>query len=103
MKPGFVVGMNADGRLEMFGVVSDTSLWHVWQDQPGSRWHSWSSLGGSWDPQLVVGNNKNGALQIMGIGSASRDVWSIYQNTPGGSWGSGFSLGGNGTKFFYGQ
>jgi len=102
IKPGFIVGCNHDGRLEMFGVGSNGNTYHVWQDQPGSRWHSWSNLGGNSDPNLMIGNNANGELQLFAIGGGN-SVYTIYQNSPGGSWGNWFGMGGTGMKFFYGQ
>jgi hypothetical protein len=42
---------NADGRVEVFSVGTDQTLWHVWQTQPdtnGLSWSSWASFGGWW-------------------------------------------------------
>jgi len=81
---------------------SNGNVYHVWQDQPGTRWHTWSNLGGSSDPQLMLANNANGEPQLFAIGGGN-SLYTLYQNSPGGSWGNWFGMGGSGTKFFYGQ
>jgi len=39
------VGNNADGRLEVFVVGQDNSLWHIWQTAPNNGWSGWGTLG----------------------------------------------------------
>lgn len=42
------VGVNTDGRLEVFTIHTDNAIWHDWQLSPGSdSWSGWYSLGGS--------------------------------------------------------
>jgi len=70
----------------------------------GGSWTPWYDFGGNnQDPQLMVANNANGALQVFGIGKASKDIWTNYQKTPGGGWNGWFSMGNAGVKFFFGQ
>jgi len=38
------VGVNPDGRLEVFVVGSDFALWHNWQLTPGGAWSGWAPL-----------------------------------------------------------
>jgi hypothetical protein len=103
-KPGMAVGINPDGRLEVFGVTTAGVVWHRYQNAPGSGWTAWSSLGGSGlDSQLMVANNANGALQVFAISGNDLSIWTNYQTTPGGGWNGWFSMGNAGVRFFYGQ
>ena len=34
------VGVNPDGRLEVFAVGQDGALQHIWQTAPGAGWNS---------------------------------------------------------------
>lgn len=38
---------NTDGRLEVFLVGYNSSLYTAWQTQPDAAWSSWKSLGGT--------------------------------------------------------
>src|SRR5258708_5728022 len=41
-----VVGKNADGRLEIFAVGEDKTLWQKWQVAPNNGWSdTWKTLG----------------------------------------------------------
>ncbi|HEX8204929.1 MAG TPA: hypothetical protein VF587_02595, partial [Solirubrobacteraceae bacterium] len=40
------VGRNPDGRLEVFGLGTDSILWHIWQTAPSNGWSGWASMGG---------------------------------------------------------
>src|SRR5437868_11628409 len=33
------VGRNADGRLEVFGLAPDDTIWHTWQVAPSGNWN----------------------------------------------------------------
>ena len=39
------VMQNKDGRLEVFLVKQDGSVWHRWQQQPNGKWSDWASFG----------------------------------------------------------
>jgi len=41
----YVVGTNADGRLEIFAVGDDHALWQKWQVAPNNGWSAWKTLG----------------------------------------------------------
>ena len=44
---GLDVGMNPNGRLEVFAIGTDHAVWHEWQTVAGSGpWSDWASLGG---------------------------------------------------------
>src|SRR5258705_9149579 len=48
------VGVNADGRLELFVLGGDKGAWHKWQSTPNGGWGEWSSLGGTDLQQIAV-------------------------------------------------
>jgi hypothetical protein len=103
-KPGMAVGINPDGRLEVFGVTTAGVVWHRYQNVAGGSWTPWYSMGGSGlDSQLMVANNANGALQVFAISGNDLAIWTNYQTTPGGGWNGWFSMGNAGVRFFYGQ
>ncbi len=60
---------NADGRLEVFGVGSTGSLWHVWENSNNGPWSSWANFGGSQYSQVVSGKHADGRLETFVIGA----------------------------------
>lgn len=88
--------MNTTGALEMFGVGSDTDVWHDWQPGPNGSWHGWASLG---QPNTVAGcaaaADQNGSLEVFTAGPG-KNVMRNFQTVAGGSWNGWFSLGGAG-------
>jgi acylphosphatase len=89
---GPVVGVNADGRLEVFARGTDNALWHIWQTAPDGGWSGWASLGGSLinDPAAVrhaaaVARNADGRLEVFTRGTDNA-LWHRWQTTRGGSW-----------------
>jgi len=48
------VGRNQDGRLEVFGVGRDKSLWHNWQTAPNNGWSGWQHFM-SHSPRITPG------------------------------------------------
>ncbi len=102
IQPGFVVGQNANGRFEIFGVGSNTDIWHNWIIGSGG-WNGWADLGGTnSDPQLTVANSEDGRLQIWTIGQNGH-IWSNWQTSPAGGWFAWVDFGGNGQIFYPGQ
>lgn len=104
IQPGFVIGQNLDGRLQIFGVGRDTQAMTNLQMSSGA-WAGWtlltggatgSSSGGSsaakhLDPDLAVARNLDGRLEVFGIGVAGL-VWRIAQQSPDGPWGGWSSI-----------
>jgi hypothetical protein len=39
------LGRSGDGRLELFAVGRDGSLWHKWQTRASNGWSAWTSHG----------------------------------------------------------
>ncbi len=83
------VGVNGDGRLEVFATspgASGPELAHVWQDPHSpTDWSGWASLGappGQFMGQPAVGRNADGRLEVfvrVGLMSTGT-VWHIWQD-----------------------
>jgi hypothetical protein len=92
-----VVGKNADGRLEIFAITGDNSLWQKWQVIPNNGWSEWKTLGApsrdiSLSSRLTVGKNQDGRQEIFAIGDDG-NVWQIWQTAPNGGWSGWGKLG----------
>jgi hypothetical protein len=75
-------GLNQSGSLDLFGLGTDSALWHIPQSGPGGPWGSWSSLGGSSSSEPVVVTDAAGQIEIFEI-SADGTLWQISQTAPG--------------------
>jgi uncharacterized protein (TIGR03437 family) len=81
--------MDADGRLDVFAINSDTAIWHRYQATSGSaNWSPWGSLGGRGKNDPSVGADADGRLEVF-IETTDSDMWHTYQVTPGGNWATG--------------
>lgn len=92
------VGVNADGRLEVFVIGTDGQVNHIWQLAPGSstssNWSSFAVLQSSFVSQiakLAVGKWANGALEVF-VGGTDGLLYHSYQS--GGAWTSWATIGG---------
>jgi acylphosphatase len=89
------VGKNDDGRLEVFTVASDNTLWHRRQTTPGVDWGNWASLGQplpGLNGYTAVAANQDGRLEVFGTGIDGA-LWHIWQGAPNGTWSTWNSLG----------
>jgi hypothetical protein len=90
---------NADGRLEIFVVRNDFTVWHVWQTQTGGSWSGWEPLGlpggqdgdGTVGP-LVTAVNADGRLELFATTNTYGTVQHCWQQQPGGNWSAWQSL-----------
>lgn len=88
-----VLGMNADGRLEVFTVASDDAVWHRWQQLAGDHeswtqpWHSLGSQGGGFS-EVAVTMDAAACLTLVATSRSHRELFQLTQVTPGGGWGS---------------
>jgi hypothetical protein len=114
LRPGFIVGQNNDGRLEIFGFPVSASpqsstatntpvpiraVSTLAQLTPGGAWSASTDLGGSLQAvQLVAGNTADGRIQLFAVG-ANGDVWSNWQTTVGASWSGWTDFAGSGLTF----
>jgi len=94
--PTPALARNQDGRLEVFVVREDFTVWHRWQRTAGGEWSDWGSLGtrpgdGTVGP-LAVGVNADERLELF---AADHDgaVWHIWQVAPNKDWSQWKSLG----------
>jgi hypothetical protein len=90
---GSNVGVNADGRLEVFARGTDNALFHAWQKTAGGAWSDWSSLGGDLTNAAEIGVNKDGRLEVFARGTNGA-LFHTWQTTAGGAWSGWSSLGG---------
>lgn len=47
LDPQLVTGDNSDGRVQVFGKVTNGDVWTTWQNSPGGTWSNWSDMGAS--------------------------------------------------------
>jgi hypothetical protein len=85
MSPRFsdriTVGRNEDGRQELFIMMEDDALWHIWQVFPNAGWSDWENLGKPRDAfpepkdrdlsQPVVQKNADGHLEVFAPGNGA--------------------------------
>jgi hypothetical protein len=78
---------NADGRLEVFALGTDYSVFHAWQNSPGSGpWGGWDSLGDQSNisnPTAVV--DKSGNLDVFKL-TQFNQVFVDQRRAGSGSW-----------------
>jgi hypothetical protein len=89
------IGINSDGRLEVFARGDDDAVWHRWQLEPSGGWSEWRSLGGTLVDDPVVGANGDGRLELFAVfdDGSVRHRWQLGE----GKWGDGWAdLGGVG-------
>jgi hypothetical protein len=93
------VASNADGRLELFGLIGGDVV-HTWQLEPNS--HSWSpgvSFGTVGWSNIMVTPNADGRLELFGL--IDGDVVHTWQLEPNSeAWNDGISLGTVGWQTF---
>lgn len=89
---------DTSGRLEVFHVGQNGSLYHAWQTSPGSTtWSAWYSLGGNWPvpASIAVARNSSGVLSAFVIGHDGQ-LYQAWQTSPGSAtWSGWHSLGGS--------
>ena len=59
---------DADGRLEIFYVGTNSKIYHNWQTVPNGGWHGEEALGGS-GQQIASARNQDGRLEIFYVGT----------------------------------
>lgn len=83
------------GRIVLFALSNDGSVYHIWQTEAGSlSWSNWAPLGGSELQKIVVKSNADGRLALFALGGDYR-VYEIEQTSVGGSWTDWTTLNGN--------
>jgi hypothetical protein len=93
------VGMNIDGRLEVFVRGTDNGMHHIWQTTPaGNVWSAWDPLGGT---SLMSGGVPatlpGGRLSVMARGFDNQLNYNVH--SPLGGWTGFVEIGGNASGF----
>lgn len=89
-----VVGLNADGRMELFVRGTDNALWHKWQTAPNGPFAEWHSLGGTFSGDPAVGYNADGRMEVI-VRGTDASFWHKWQTTVNGPFNADWSsLGG---------
>lgn len=86
------VVQNSDGRMEMFGIGSNTDVWHDYQNSANGGWHGWIDMAnGNSIAGPAVSHDKDGRLEAF-ASTGSGKVWHNFQTIGGGGawngWGS---------------
>lgn len=83
----FAVGLNADGRLEAFGLgTNDGAIYRQWQTAPGAdTWSGWQLLGGGGFTDLAVGRHADGRLAVYTV-AADQTLRVRHQTAPNGGY-----------------
>jgi N-acetylmuramoyl-L-alanine amidase len=96
-----VIGVNSDGRQEIFIVGKTGALYHSYQTAINAGWSGWISLGGTWAQNVTpaVGRNSDGRLEVFIIGTTG-EMYHAYEGTAGNStsWSGWASLSGSWTQ-----
>jgi hypothetical protein len=91
------VGMNADGRLEVFVKGTDNALYHIWQTSASSAsWSGFAGLGGYLTSGAPVARNADGRLSVVVRGADFATLYYNAQVSPGSATWAGFGLLGGG-------
>jgi hypothetical protein len=86
-------GSDGDGRAHAF-CVRGGSVWNWRQTQPGGPWRSPVDIGGGpIAPNLAVGVNEDGRVEVFGVALDSHDIVTSYQLGIGGPYSPWVSLG----------
>ena len=94
------VGINGDGRLEVFSRAMDNALQHIWQTTPsGSSWSSWISLGGGLTSGAAPAQNANGKLSVVVRGLDNALYYNVQSTAGSSTWAGFVRLGGNASSF----
>lgn len=83
----FVVGQNADGRLELFVIDTTTNLFHIWQTSTvdTTQWSDKTRFPGASAKQVTVASNQDGRLELFYVGTDD-DLFHNWQAVPNGDW-----------------
>jgi galactose oxidase-like protein len=94
------VGINADGRLEIFIRGTDNGLHHIWQTAPsGSTWSAWTPLGGGLTSGAAPALNANGRLSAIVRGLDNALYYNVQNSSGSSPWTGFFPIGGNASSF----
>ena len=55
---------------------------HRWQTNVPDGWADWADLGGNLLPGLVAARNRDGRIELFGVGASSNDLVHCWQRNP---------------------
>ena len=91
-----VLAASADGRLELFAVGVDGSLYHAWQVAVGGGWSNWASHGHPATSLLhrppALAPGADGRLELFAVGDDGL-LYHIWQVAVNAQWSDWFSHG----------
>ena len=78
---------NADGRIEVFGIAPDNTIWHTWQTKPNNGWNgSWGLFFlDEWFEYPYGQKNADGRIEVFGI-APDNTIWHTWQTAPNNGW-----------------
>ncbi len=77
------VATNADGRLEMFAIAQDGSVYDAWQLAPNGGWSGWAGFPGlTGVTEIVASRGKDGFLVLAAV-TSSGGLWQNAQRSSG--------------------
>jgi hypothetical protein len=98
---GPAVGVNADGRLEVFAEGSEGYLYHAWQTAPNGTENDWSTRahfpalagGGVGVVRPAVAASSDGRMELFGVSSFDGTLQHVWQVAANNGWSHWFSHG----------
>jgi hypothetical protein len=80
------LGWHADGRLEVFAVLSNGSVENDFETVPDGAWSGWDDFASAGTAEsLVVTNHINGRMEVFAVTSTGA-IENKYETVPDGSW-----------------
>ncbi len=82
------LGVNQDGRLELFAVGAGGKLIHAYQREVNTAWSGWDDEGEIWDSvsirdELAVATNSDGQLEVFAINDGGKLVHTTQRREGG--------------------
>ncbi|QNI30996.1 hypothetical protein H7849_18030 [Alloacidobacterium dinghuense] len=99
------VQQNQDGRVEVFYLGYDATIYHDWQTAPNSGWTALTpdlaALGGR-AKQITAAQNLGRRLEVFYVGT-NNDIYHNWQTAPNSLWAGEAALGGAALQITVGQ
>lgn len=86
------IGINEDGRIEVFARGTDHRIWHTSQLTPGGSFSGWAPLQGGLShddvlgESIAVGVNHDGRLEVYAQLARNQWIAHVWQDAPDGTW-----------------
>jgi pimeloyl-ACP methyl ester carboxylesterase len=86
------VGIQEDGRLDVFTLNRDSRVQHITQTRPGGGWGSWTNMDRGLDDDdrflkgIAVGTNQDGRLEVFATLADHNWLAHVWQSEANGAW-----------------